>query len=128
MAKVVAYLRCTKSASIAKVRFRLTDGIRLDITHTSSISIPPDYFDKKTQMYKSRVDVPQQIKNEFNQQILTRKAFLLEIYAHTDPQLLLDSKWFNQTVERSLSNPTKPYNSHPVVQEKLTNIDLSILP
>ncbi|MEI7677545.1 MAG: hypothetical protein WCJ03_12250, partial [Bacteroidales bacterium] len=59
MAKVVAYLRCTKSASIASVRFRLTDGARLDITHTSNICIPPNHFDSKAQTYKSRADVPQ---------------------------------------------------------------------
>ena len=123
MAKVVAYLRCTKSAPIAKVRFRLTDGNRLDITHTSSISIPPNHFDKKTQMYKSRVDVLQQIKNEFNQQILTRKALLLDIYTNADSKLQLDSKWFNRVVEERLSKPTKPDNSHPIVQEKPTNID-----
>ena len=123
MAKVVAYLRCKKSAPIASVRFRLTDGIRLDITHTSSITIIPNHFDSKAQMYKSRVDVPQQNKNEFNQQIFTRKALLLDIYANANPQQQLDSKWFNQAVEERLSKPTKPDNSHPIVQEIPTNID-----
>lgn len=135
MAKVVAYIRCSKSSLSAKIRFRLTDGKKLDITHTSEILIQPEHFDTKVEMYKSRVDVPQELKNEFNQKVLDRKKLLLDIYAQSNTNQLLNSKWLNQAVEKELSKPipvqTKQSSSskktnHPVLDKAVTR-ELSVV-
>ncbi len=102
MAKVIAYIRCTKKATKANIRFRMTDGKKLDITHTSEITIIPQHFDAKAQQYNSRSDILEQIKYEFNQNISDRKKLLMDIYEQSDLEEHKDSKWFNNKVKECL--------------------------
>jgi len=124
MTKVIAYIRCTKNATKANIRFRLTDGNKLDITHTSEFNINPEHFDSKTQQYKSRSDISEQVKYEFNQKVLDRKKLLSDIYAESDPDENKDSKWFNRKVENYILTEKavlKPITVKPI-KTKLTPV------
>lgn len=98
MVKVVAYIRCSPTAEKANIRFRLTDGNKIDITHTSDIVIHPLHFDAKKEQYKAITNLPPKIKTDFNLQILKRKELLIELYESAEPQEILNSKWFNVKV------------------------------
>jgi hypothetical protein len=73
MAKVTAYISCSKTAEKASIRFRLTNNNKLDITHTSEIEISPYHFDKKLEGYSPKVNVPEKEKIEFEMQVIARK-------------------------------------------------------
>jgi len=98
MTKVVAYIRCFPTAQKASIRFRLIDGIKIDITHTSQITIAPQQFDKNTQSYMTKANVSDKVKIDFDRQILERKALLLSIYEGSDKNEKLSSAWFNNKV------------------------------
>jgi integrase len=102
MVKVVAYIRCSSHAKFANVRFRLTD-VNVDITHTSEITVNPNLFDKKTQGYSIKSNVPDKVKFEFARTIFSRKELLLEIYHSATGYNKFSSKWFNQKVLGRLS-------------------------
>lgn len=97
MAKVVAYIRSSKRAKSASVRFRLTDS-KFDISHTSEIEINPNHFDKILQGYSSKANVSDKVRLDFNRKILDRKQLLIELYNSADKSLKLTSSWFNQKV------------------------------
>ena len=106
MAKVIAYIRCSKTAEKARIRFRLTDINKLDITHTSEIEISPYHFDKKSEGYLSKANVPEKVKIELEMQVLARKELLLDLYEGASKNEILTSKWFNQKVAERISNNT----------------------
>ena len=102
MAKVVAYIRCSPTAQKASIRFRLIDGIKIDITHTSQITIAPQQFDKNTQSFKTKANVSDKVKMDFDRQIFERKELLIEIYERADISEKLSSAWFNNKVNQRL--------------------------
>ena len=111
MAKVTAYIRCTRTAEKASIRFRVTDNNKLDITHTSEIEISPYHFDKKLEGYSSKSNVPEKVKIEFEMKVLARKELLLDLYEEASKNEVLTSKWFNQKVAERISEnivPDKP--------------------
>lgn len=102
MAKVVAYIRSSKRAKSASVRFRLTDS-KFDISHTSEIEINPNHFDKILQGYSSKANVSDKVRLDFNRKILDRKQLLIELYNSADKSLKLTSSWFNQKVAERMA-------------------------
>lgn len=107
MAKVVAYIRCSPSTQKANIRFRLIDGTKLDITHTSQITIAPHHFDKNTQSFKTKANISDKLKLDFDKQVLSRKELLIEIYEMAGTNEKLNSNWFNNKVNERLNELLK---------------------
>lgn len=107
MAKVSAYIRCSRTSQKANVRFRITDTNKVDATHTSEIQIAPEHFDKKTQSHKSKTNVSVKAMIDFDRQILERKELLLNIYNLSNANDYLSSAWFNTKVKEHLTKTQK---------------------
>lgn len=122
MIKVVAYIRCSPTASRASVRFRITLANRVDATHTSRIFIAPNDFDKSTQSYKKKANVSSKVRLEFNRQLLERKELLIEIYQSANMNEILSSVWFNGRVDEQLKKLSKQLSLLLIPSKKLLSL------
>lgn len=105
MATIRAYIRTTKKkADEVSIRFRLSDGRKIQLHHVSDITVNPDKWDDVKQEIKKRALVPDDYRDEINTGVSDRKKLLLNIYGKIkdDPN---PERWYAE-IEKSL-NPIK---------------------
>ncbi len=67
MASVKAFIRTSaKKTDNVKVRFRLSDGRKIQLFHKSEIEVDPDLFDIKNEIIKAKKVFPQECKFRSN--------------------------------------------------------------
>lgn len=105
MASVNAFIRVsTRNITEANVRFRLRDGRKVDLFHSSEVKVKPADFDPQTQQIKARNLYDPQKRFEFNSFILKRKDLILFIYNNTIDKSNLSSEWLDKSIE-NIINP-----------------------
>ena len=81
MASVKAFIRTSKKqAEKVNVRFRLSDGRKKQLFHTSEIEVEPDLFDEKNQIIKAKVVYPKTKRSKFDNDVADRKKLIRFIY------------------------------------------------
>ncbi|KAF0132029.1 MAG: phage integrase family protein [Bacteroidetes bacterium] len=107
MASVRAFIRVsTKKVISANVRFRLTDGRKIQLWHKSEIEINPALWDTGKQAIKAKVIFDAVERAKFNKAVNERKNLLIEIYNAEHDKSLLTSEWMELEIDKSL-NPGK---------------------
>lgn len=81
MASVKAFIRTSaQKAETVKVRFRLSDGRKVQLFHKSEIEVEPDAFDPKKQEIKAKILYPDEKRRKFNDDVSDRKKLIRSIY------------------------------------------------
>lgn len=104
MASVNAFIRVnSRTTKEVNVRFRLRDGRKVDLFHSSDIKVKPSDFDTRTQLIKARNLYDPQKRYEFNSSISNRKNLILEIYNSINDKSNLSSEWLDKSIDRRLN-------------------------
>ena len=91
MASVKAFIRTSaKKADKVKVRFRLSDGRKVQLFHKSEIEVEPDNFDVKNQIVKAKIVYPKEKRTKFDNDVADRKKLIRSIY-DSNPGLTSES-------------------------------------
>jgi integrase len=100
MASVTAFFRTSaKKGKTVKIRFRLSDGEKVQLFHKSEIEMDPELFDKKKQEIKAKVIYPTTDRTTFDNAIADRKKLIRKIYNET-PEL--NSELLNLKIDQEL--------------------------
>jgi len=120
MATVTAFIRTlTKKADKVNVRFRLSDGKKIQLFHKSEIEVAPDSFDEKKHEIKAKIIYPKKERTAFNDAIAERKKLIRSIYDNT-PELT--SELLNLKIDQHL-HPEK-YISEEVDEKKQSYFEI----
>jgi integrase len=104
MASVNAFIRVSsRTTREVNVRFRLRDGRKVDLFHSSDIKVKPSDFDSRTQLLKARNLIDPKKRYEFNSAISKRRNLILDIYNKTIDKSNLSSEWLDITISRELN-------------------------
>ena len=100
MASVNAFIRVSsRTTREVNVRFRLRDGRKVDLFHSSDIKVKPSDFDTRTQLIKARNLYDPRKRYEFNSSISNRKNLILDIYNNTNDKSNLSSEWLDKSID-----------------------------
>jgi integrase len=111
MATVQAFIRIGEKTKNNKnnknkdvnIRFRLRDGEKIQLFHTSELVINSDKWDEKKQAIKANCVYDTQKRNEFNKAVNDRKNAILDIYSRNLAQRgNLSSDWLNTEIDKVL--------------------------
>ena len=80
MATVKALVRTTKKTGIAKIRFRLSDGRRVQLFHRSDICVDVELWDDDKECIKAKKVCPAEYRLSINNQVNERKALVASVY------------------------------------------------
>jgi len=103
MATVKAFIRTsTKEKDFVNVRFRLTDGRKMQLFHKSDIKVNPTDFDAKNEKIKAKIIYNAKQRNDFDKSIIDRKKVISEIYLNATDKSILTSDWLEDVIDRKL--------------------------
>jgi len=120
MASVKAFIRTSaKKAEKVSVRFRLSDGRKVQLFHKSEIEVDPDFFDKKNEIIKAKVVYPQNMRTKFDNDVADRKKLIRTIYDNT---LELTSEQLDLKIDQAL-HPEK-YQTDEVIEKPMTYFEI----
>lgn len=107
MATLKAFLRTTKKDGVANIRFRLSDGRKIQVFHKSEIAIPVSLWDNSRQEVKAKVAYNVSEKIRISKEITARKELLLDIYNNLteEERTTLTSEKLDYAVAIRLSGP-----------------------
>lgn len=106
MATVKAFIRTsTKKTDTVKVRFRLTDGRRVQLFYASRLEVSPSAWDEKRQSIKAKIVYDSQQRAKFDKDLANIKQIIIEVYNQSDKEKL-NSEQFALLIEKKL-NPQK---------------------
>lgn len=113
MPTIKAFIRTTtKDSKYVNVRFRLTDGRKIQMFHKSEIKVNPNDFDPKKETIKAKIVFDNKNRKDFNDRIADRKKLISEIYLNSFTETAFTSEWLENEIDKRL-NPNKhsPANS-----------------
>lgn len=114
MATIKAFISTSqKKSKQVNIRFRLSDGSKVQLHYCSNITIHPDNWDAKQQCIKARPSISDKEKVEINNKISKVKSIIQQIYIAEPDKLALTSAQLEYTIDRII-NPEK----YIVVQRK----------
>lgn len=103
MATITAFIRTTKKNSAkVKIRFRVRDGERMQLFHSSEIMIDPAVWDSTKQVVKARAVIDPETRNDIDTKIIARKSLLREIYEAAPNKESLSSEWLEAEIDKRL--------------------------
>lgn len=101
MATVKAFIRVSKKkVKKANIRFRLSDGRKVQLFHQSEITIDPNLWDESKEAVKAKVIFDN--RNAFNNSIIERKQIILQAYSEAPNEAKLSSDWLDAEVDNVL--------------------------
>lgn len=107
MATIKAFIRTsTKEKHFVNIRFRLTDGRKIQLFHSSDIKVNPNDFDCVKEAIKAKVVFNEKARKDFNKAIADRKNLINEIYLNATDKSELTSDWLETQIDMQL-NPDK---------------------
>ena len=119
MATVKAFLRTsTKKSKPVNVRFRLSDGSRVQLFYKSKLTINPALWDAKREEIKSKVLYDAKERVEFNSNVARIKTIINQLYLHAGYRQDLTSEWLSAEIDKAL------YPEKYKVEEKYTFFDV----
>ncbi|MDR0789888.1 MAG: hypothetical protein LBO06_03725, partial [Bacteroidales bacterium] len=80
MASIKAFIRTEKKNKTTKVRFRLRDGMSIDLYIPSKIEINPDHWDNKKECVKAKVVIAPCLRNEIDTSVREFKNIISLAY------------------------------------------------
>ena len=92
----------------AKVRFRLSDGRKIQLYYKSEIEVLSDNWDSKNETIKAKIVYKAEERTAFNKSITDRKNAILTVYDSQPDKSAVTSKWLTQKLDEHL-HPEK-YN------------------
>ncbi|MDR2004153.1 MAG: site-specific integrase [Prevotella sp.] len=109
MATVQAFIRTNKKSDkngvVQKnvfIRFRLSAGRDIQLSHKSEIAIAPDTWDAKEQCIKKRILFRETERERINNAIRDRKYLILEIFEKAAGKEGLTSEWLETEIDKKL--------------------------
>ncbi len=125
MATIKAFIRTSTNDKdkLVNVRFRLTDGRKIQLFHKSEIKVRPNDFDKKKEKIKAKVTYDPKERKKFDDSINDRKKKIETLYLDATDKTALTSKWLDDEIDKLL-HPEKYINSDnaPTPETLLTYI------
>lgn len=119
MATITAFIRVDKKAKKAHVRFRLTDGRSIQLSHRSKLEIETNVWDSKRQEIKSKVVYDTKKREKFNADVVCLKQVILDAYKEYKGFEPITSNILSIEIEKRL-NPEKYLV--PVITESIFDI------
>ena len=105
MATVKAFIRIShKKVETANIRFRLSDGRKVQLFHKSDLVINPDVWDVKNECIKAKVIFLG--RDKFNKSISDLKNIILKAYSSEPTKIEYTSDWLEQAII-NIQNPKK---------------------
>lgn len=98
----------------AKVRFRLSDGRKIQLYYKSEIEVLSDNWDSKNETIKAKIVYKAEERTAFNKSITDRKNAILIVYDSQPNKSDVTSKWLTQKLDEHL---------HPEKYKLLTEIE-----
>lgn len=83
MATVKAFIRTLKKDKETAVRFRISDGRKVQLYHTSELKVIPVLWDEKREQYKAKCVIKTDERIRLNTAVAERKKLLLTLYDST---------------------------------------------
>ena len=80
MTIVKAFIRTRKKDKEVNVRFRLSDGRKIQLFHKSEIMVVPNLWDANNEQYKAKSVIKLSQRTRFNSLIHERKRLILDLY------------------------------------------------
>lgn len=119
MATVKAFLRTsTKRTKSVNVRFRLSDGERVQLFYKSKLTIDPPLWDAKREEIKAKVLYDAKERLKFNAGVAKIKAIINQLYIDTGYKQNLTSEWLSAEIDKVL------FPEKYKVEEKYTFFDV----
>jgi integrase len=107
MATVKAFLRTVaKGSKKVNVRFRLSDGRKIQMFHKSEIRVDPNKWDTQKECIKVRAVFDGQKRVAFDSSVNSRKDLILRLYRAEANKDILTKDWLDNAVKKSL-NPSQ---------------------
>jgi integrase len=108
MSSLISYIRTSNSnKSLVYVKFQLRDK-NVSLNYTSEIEIAPKLWDPKKQGHRTVSSVSDQVKFDFNKQILNRKKLILDLYKSLENKESISSETFTSLINSKLVAVTIP--------------------
>ena len=103
MATVTPFIRTSvKKAEKVNIRFRLTDGRKIQLFHSSEITVNPDFWDSSKYEIKAKVIFNNEEKVLFNNKVAERKKLILDIYDKAIDKEALNSGLLDIEIDKRL--------------------------
>lgn len=98
MAAINVFVHVGKT-DIANIRFRLRDGIFIQLYYVSEIEINPNHWDNKKECIKSKSPIDMKTRRDIEMRVAERKNLLYDVYERMRKEgLRLNSTTFNAEV------------------------------
>ena len=102
MATVKAFTRTTTKGKDVNIRFRLSDGRKIQLYHKSEILINPDVWNSKKESVKSKILYHENDRIALNSSVNERKDLMLRLYNAEPNKEALTSEWFEDVIDKAL--------------------------
>jgi integrase len=123
MSSVTAFIRVSaKRADKVYVRFRLSDGRKIQLFHKSKIEVDPVKWDSNTQAIKAKVVYNAEDRASFNKSVADRKNVLLTVYNNEPNPQSLTSELFEAKIDQVL-HPDKYKSPEQIKQTFFEALD-----
>ena len=83
MATIKAFIRTLKKDQETAIRFRISDGRKVQLYHASELKVFPSLWDEKREQYKAKCVVRTDERIRLNTAVAERKKLLLTLYDST---------------------------------------------
>ena len=102
MPTVKAFIRTvSKKKDTANVRFRYSNGRKIQIFHKSEIIIDPSIFDEKKECVKAKIIINSEIRKSIDRSISQRKELIMTTCLGVD-DIVLTSEWLEKSIDEVL--------------------------
>jgi len=122
MASVTAFIRASEKADKAIIRFRLSDGRKIQLFHKSEIEVNPVKWDSKKQEIKAKVIYNAGDRKTFNDSVSDRKKAILTAYNSEIDKHVLTSELLELKVDQVL-HPEKYKSDEDIPQTFFETFD-----
>lgn len=103
MASVTAFIRTSqKNPKQANIRFRLRDGRKTQLFHSSELTVDPIIWDNNTQTIKARAVCNIDIKTKLLEAVAQRKNIILRVYDACENKENATSQWLETEIDKYL--------------------------
>lgn len=112
MATIKPFIRSSVKNKNAKIRFRLSDGLDVQIFYISEMEINPLHFDAKKGSIKDRLIVDEDYRYKVNTYIANIKDIIAKIYNNRDASDNVSSEWLSEKVNNIIHNKNEKPNEN----------------
>lgn len=106
MATVKPFIRTINKKKNTKVRFRLSDGVDVQLFYISDIEVNPLQFDTKKGYIKDKVVIDENLRQQINSSISNIKDVITQIYNKRRSSDVVSTDWLSKRVDNYLNKST----------------------